>query len=171
MMKISLSRILQFDRALLIIILTCILLLITTVTSYVFTRNFRQNNETLTVQIAEIDAMTDGVIQMKGIVESVENRIGLSKTGGVVSTMEQILGTLNLKAKVIKPLTKKKMNDFTEENAEIEIQDIDLNGIVNLLYKIDTSPSPMKINSTAINATFEDPNRFILKFTVSLLTR
>ncbi len=170
-MRIAINRILQFDRALLSIIFLCILALITIITSYVFTRNFRSKNTTLTKQITEISSMTEGVIQMKHLVESREKKMGVSRTRGIVSTMEQILGTLSLKAKVIKPLNKKKLNEFMEENAEIEIQDIDLNSIVNLLYKIDTSPSPMKINSAAINATFEDPNRFILKFTVSLLTK
>jgi len=170
-MRIAINRILKFDRALLSIIVLCILALITTITSYVSTRNFQSNNNTLSKQISEISSMTEGVIQMKELVESREKKIGSSKARGIVSTMEQILGTLSLKAKVIKPLSKKKLTTFMEENAEIEIQDIDLNHIVNLLYKIDTSPSPMKINSAAINATFEDPDKFTLKFTVSLLTK
>ncbi len=170
-MRIAINRILQFDRALLSIIFLCILALITIITSYVFTRNFQGNNTALTKQITEISSMTEGVIKMKSLVDSRENKIRSSKAKGIVSAMEQILGTLSLKAKVIKPLSKKKLTPFMEENAEIEIQDIDLNHIVNLLYKIDTSPSPMKINSTSINATFEDPDKFILKFTVSLLTK
>lgn len=170
-MRIAINRILQFDKALLSIIFLCILALITIITSYVFTGNFQRNNTALTKQITEISSMTEGVIKMKSLVDSRENKIRSSKAKGIVSTMEQILGTLSLKAKVIKPLSKKKLTPFMEENAEIEIQDIDLNHIVNLLYKIDTSPSPMKINSTSINATFEDPDKFILKFTVSLLTK
>jgi spore cortex formation protein SpoVR/YcgB (stage V sporulation) len=135
-MRIAINRILQFDRVLLSMIFFCILALITIITSYVFTKNFQSNNNTLTKQITEISSMTKGVIQMKSLVESRENKIGLSKSKGIVSAMEQILETLRLEAKVIKPLSKKKTNEFMEENAEIEIQDIDLNHIVNLLYKI-----------------------------------
>jgi hypothetical protein len=47
----------------------------------------------------------------------------------------------------------------------------DLNSIVNLLYKIYISPVPMKIKSAAIKSTFEDPDKFIVKLTISLLSR
>ncbi len=85
--------------------------------------------------------------------------------------MEKILKSLGLEARVIRPMEKKKANEFAEENAELEIQGTDLNRIVNLLYKIETFPVPMKIKNAAIHTTFEDPDKFIVKLTISLLSK
>ncbi|MEK7308645.1 MAG: hypothetical protein AAB089_06215, partial [Nitrospirota bacterium] len=85
--------------------------------------------------------------------------------------LEQMLNSMGLKAKVIKPLEKKQVREFTEEDAEIEIENIDLNNIINLLYKIENSPVPMKIKTANIKTSFENPNVFILSLTASLISR
>ncbi len=119
----------------------------------------------------EIQAFAGDVIEIKSFVESKEKKIGLRKSSGVVSTLEQVLKNIGLKAKKIKPLNKKKVDVFTEDNAELEIENTDLNSIVNLLYKIENSRVPLKIKTAAIKTTFENPDKFILKLTVSLLSK
>jgi len=145
--------------------------LIFTITTFVFTGNHKVQNKSLQDQITELQTLSENVISLKSEVDSKEKRIRSSRTKGAVSALEQILKALGLKAAAIKPLEKKKINDFMEEKAELEIQDTDLNRIVNLLYKIDNAPSPMKINSASIKTTFEDPDKFVLKLSVSLLSK
>jgi hypothetical protein len=134
-------------------------------------KNTEGKNNQLKTRFNEIESLTDEVIQIKTIVESKEKKIGLRKSGGIVSSLEQVLKKLGLAANVIKPLGNKKVSVFMEENAELEILNIDLNSIVNLLYKIENSPVPMKIKNASINTTFENPDKFILKLTISLLSK
>jgi len=118
-----------------------------------------------------MQSLSGNVNQIKAIVESKESKMGLKKTSGIVSALEQILKTHGLEAKVIKPTGKTKIDEFTEDNAELEIESTDLNSIVNLLYKIDVSPVPLKIKTASVRSTFEDPDKFTLKLTVSLMSR
>ena len=83
----------------------------------------------------------------------------------------QTLKSLGLTAKTIKPLDKKKVFEYLEENAELELENADLNQIVNLLYKIETSSIPIKIKSTSMRTSFEDPDKFTLKIMLALIAR
>jgi len=166
-----LQKILFFDRTLLVLSVAVIVIASTAIILSIYTATLERQNTTLRSRVAELQSMTGGVAALKSTVESKMRKIGLTKTGGVVPVMEQLLNSLGIKAKAIKPLEKNKVKDYMEEDAELEIQGTDLNTIVNLLYKIDNSPIPLKVKTSAIRTTFEDPDKFILKLTVSLLSK
>jgi hypothetical protein len=170
-MNVSIRKLLSFDRTTLTLVILIIAALLFVIVSFAYTGKSRSANAALRTQISEMQSLSQGVVTLRNLVESRERKISLSKTSGVVSAMEQILEILGLEANVIKPLEKKKVNGFMEENAEIEIGSTDLNSIVNFLYKIETSPVPLKIKSTTMKTTFENPDRFILQLTVSLLSK
>lgn len=111
------------------------------------------------------------MIQIKDIAESKERKIGLTKITGAFPALQQLLDSLELKAKAIKPLEKKKIKEFTEEDAELEIEGINLNQIVNLLYRIENSPFPLKVKNAAMKTAFENQNVFILNITASLISK
>ncbi len=159
------------DKSITALLLAAVVALVFTITTSVYVKNLERENGALRAQLTEIASLAGDAARIKSTVESKEKKIGLRKTKGIVSTLEQTLGSLGLKASVIRPLEKKKVNVFTENNAELEIRGTDLNSIVNLLYRIENSPLPMKIKNAEIKTTFEDPDKFILKLTVSLLTR
>jgi hypothetical protein len=164
-------KILFFDKTISILtVLSLITIVIIMITS-IYSNEAKTDNESLRRQLKEINSLASGVINIKGFVESKEKKIGLRKTKGVVSTMQQTLKSLGMKAKTIKPLDKKRVLEYLEENAELEIEDADLNHIVNLLYKIETSPIPIKIKSTSMKTSFEDPDKFTLKIMLALITK
>jgi hypothetical protein len=170
MMK-PIQKILFFDRVVLILSLAAVIAVISTVIASVYTKGIERSNNTLRSRISELQSLQGELAGIKGVVESKERKIGLTRTGGIVPTLEQTLGSLGLKAKVIKPLEKNKVKEYVEEDAEVEIQDTDLNSIVNLLYKIDNSPAPMKVKNAVIRTAFEHPDKLILKMTVSLISK
>ena len=170
-MSLISRKIFFLSKTTVVLILLIAAALIFTIATSVFTGTYKEENISLKDQLTELEAISENVITLKRDVDSIEKKIRSSRTKGAVSALEQVLKTLGLKAAAIKPLEKKKIDEFMEEKAELEIRDTDLNSIVNLLYKIDISPSPMKINSAAIKTTFEDPDKFVLKLSVSLLSR
>jgi hypothetical protein len=170
MMK-HVQKVLFFDRAVLILSVLIVITVVFTVVTSVYTKGVGQANNTLKSQIAQLQSHSEELAGIKSLVESREKKIGLTKTGGIVPTLEQTFESLGMKAKVIKPLEKNKVREYVEEDAEIEIQNLDLNSVVNLFYKIDSSPAPMKIKNAVLKTAFEDPNKFILKMTVSLISR
>ncbi|HBH62324.1 MAG TPA: hypothetical protein DDX85_11435 [Nitrospiraceae bacterium] len=170
-MKTRARNILLYDKTILVLSFAILLALILTIMSVMYSRNLEGKNEQLRDRLSEMRSMSGDVLQIKAAVESKETKIGLKKASGIVSALEQILSTHGLEAKVIKPLGKTKVDEFTEDSAELEIESTDLNSIVNLLYKIDISPVPLKIKTVSVRSTFEDPDKFILKLTVSLMSR
>jgi len=170
-MKTRIRNILLYDKAILVLSFAILLTIILTVMSVMYARNFEGRNDQLRSQLAAMQSLSGNVSLIKAVVESKETKIGLKKASGIVSALEQILKTHGLEAKVIKPTAKTKIDEYTEDNAEIEIESTDLNNIVNLLYKIDISPLPLKIKTASVRSTFEDPDKFTLKLTVSLMSR
>lgn len=136
-----------------------------------YTERQDKANDQLRSRLQEMQSLRDEAAAVKDIVSSREKKIGLTKTGGIVPALEGILRSLGMKAQVMKPLQKAKIREFTEEDAELEIQGTDLNSIVNLLFRIDTSPAPMKIKNASVRTSFEDPDKFILRLTVSLISK
>jgi hypothetical protein len=170
-MKISITNRLYFDKTLIVLTVAALAAAIFIVMSFIYAGNTERKNSQLNAQLADIQSIAGKIVRIRTIVGSKEKKIGLKKSMGVVSTLEQVLNGLGLEAQVIRPLDKTRINEFIEENAELEIQNTDLNSIVNLLYKIDRSPFPMKIKNAAIETTFQDPDKFILKLTISLMSR
>jgi hypothetical protein len=170
-LKLRIDKTILSDRYLFIITIASVTLIIYILITYISINNVEKENKRLIVQLDEMQRLQKDLIKVKDIVESKEKKIGLSRVSSVISTLEQMLNGLGLKAKVIKPLEKRRLKEFTEENAELTIEGIDLNAIVNLLYKIENSPVPMKIKSTKMRTRFEDPDIFDLNLMVALITR
>ncbi len=170
-MKPLISKIIFSDRYTLTIVTAAILIAIFTVITSISVNNFERKNEDLKSQLKEMQMFREELIHIKDIVKLKEKKIGLTKVSSIVSALEQTLTSLGLEAKVIKPLEKKRIKGFTEEDAELQIENIDLNKVVNLLYKIENSSVPIKIESFTIKTTFENPDIFILNLTASLISK
>ncbi len=168
-MKLLISKIILSDRYTLITAALVLLLAVFTFITFISANNLKSENEGLNAQLKEMEMLGEGFFHIKYMIESKEKKIGLTNVSGVVPALEQMLNSMGLEAKIIKPLEKKKIKRFTEEDAELQIENIDLNEIVNLLYKIENSPVPMKIKTAHIKTTFENPNVFILSMTASLI--
>ncbi|MDH4028417.1 MAG: hypothetical protein OEU95_06285 [Nitrospirota bacterium] len=168
-MKNLLKKISLLDRSTMVLIAVVLLAMACNIILFILAGDIEKKNVSSSPRIAEMRSLANETLQIKDIVEAKEKKIFAGRSGGVVSTLEQILKDHGLKAQVIKPLDKKKTDGFTEEGAELEIQGADLNSIVNLLYTIENSPAPMKITYADVKTMFEDPDKFILKLTVSLL--
>ncbi|GBE05519.1 hypothetical protein BMS3Abin10_01151 [bacterium BMS3Abin10] len=170
-MKPVIGKIILSDKYTLIPAAAAVLIVVFTVITFASSNALEKNNENLAVQLSEMTSLKEELIYMRDIVRSQEKKIGLTEVSGVVSALEQLLNSLGVDAKVIKPLAKTSVKEYREEDAELEIENIDLNTMVNLLYKIENSPVPMKIKNADIRTTFKDPDKFILKLTASLISK
>lgn len=170
-MELNLRKIIFSDRY--TIIITALIILLATLTCITFfsASKFEKKNKELKTELKEMQILREDFVHIKDFVESKEKKIGLTKTGSAVSTLEQLLNSLGLKAKVMKPLEKKRLKEFTEEDTELEIEGIDLNTTVNLLYRIENSPAPLKVRRATLKTTFENPDVFILSMTASLISK
>ncbi len=165
------DKIIYSDRVLITVIAIIIAVSAFTFSVYLYSKNLEGKNSSLIGQLAELETLNKDISLVNSVVDSKERKIGLTKVTGAVPALQQLLDSLGLKAKVIRSLDRRKLQEFTEEDAELVLEVIDLNAIVNLLYKMENSPFPLKIKNSAIKATFENPNVFILSITASLISK
>ena len=147
------------------------LLTVFAIALFIHAGRIERNNASLKTQLSEMESLKAEVLKIKGMVQSQERKIGVVKAAGAVSSLEQTLTGIGLKAKAIKPSGIKKAEGFIEEDAEMVIEGVDLNKIINLLYKIEHSPLPLKVKTADIKTTFENPNLFVLTLTASIISK
>jgi general secretion pathway protein M len=85
-----------------------------------------------------------------------------------VAILEQagITGTGSMQ---IKPLPRQESNGVIQEGAEIRLQGLSLNELVNLLYQLENQAKPVVVNKTVVRSRFSEPARLDLVLTLSLL--
>jgi hypothetical protein len=165
------KKVLYFDKVISAMAVLSLAMIVAIIITSVYANETKAGNDTLMRQLKEIRSLAGGVTDIKDFVESRERKIGQGKTGGVVSTMQQTLESLDMKAKTLKPLDNRKVLEYLEENVELEIDGTDLNHIVNMLYKIESSPVPIKIKNASMKTSFEDPDKFNIKIILALITK
>lgn len=159
------------DRTLMVLVSAILIIGISTAASFIYAGSIRVDNSRLETQLSRMITDSAEIIRLNAEVRAKEKKAATGRSAAAVSVLEQILKELGIEARAIRPLGKNKINGFTEENTELEIKGTDLNRAVNLLYRITNSGVPMKIKSSSIKTTFEDPDKFIIKLTVSRISK
>ena len=118
-MKDMVKKVLYFDKTILVLTVLSLIAIVTIIVTSIYANETKAGNDSLRRQLKEINTLADGVIDIKGFVESKERKIGLRKTRGVVSTMQQTLKSLGLKAKTIKPDERKTCSMFSVADATV----------------------------------------------------
>ncbi len=105
--------------------------------------------------------------------EEYKSKIDISNYKGALHVIEEITKSLAIKEKVssLKPGDQKRVGDYIEETAFLRIDNLDLNSIVGLLYKIDTLPACLLIKTFKLKKDFEAQNSFDLSMDISFIKR
>ncbi|MCX7913029.1 MAG: hypothetical protein N2511_00435 [Thermodesulfovibrionales bacterium] len=104
-------------------------------------------------------------------VSFLESKISNPQAGGITNVINEIASPLGIKNKVksIKNVTNRQLKEgFSEETADIVIEKITLNELINIYYKIQDMPTILSIKKTNIKKTFESPQLLDLEITLSL---
>jgi hypothetical protein len=165
------KRLIFFDKATTVITLAIIACLILAISTFIHSAHVREEIETLKSSISGIQSKSPELIRIKSIVDLREKKMERNKSRGIIAILEQTMKDLNLHANALKPMEKKKVIDLFENNAELIIESIDLNSIVNLLYRIENSTEPLKIKKASIKTTFENTDKFRLELILSLMSK
>lgn len=83
----------------------------------------------------------------------------------------KIIEDTGIKGKSIKitPLKGEERNGFTEDAADIRIDGLTFNEVVNLLYRLEKGSRPLVIKKCNLRVRFDDPSRCDLALIMALL--
>ena len=86
-------------------------------------------------------------------------------------TPAKIIEEIGIRGKGVKitPLKGEERNGVIEDAADVRIEGVTANEMVNLIYRLEKGSRPMAVKKANLRVRFDDPSRFDLTMTIALL--
>lgn len=119
----------------------------------------------------ELSRLSAEYRSLAGSVSAVESKRSLSKVTGIVQAVDEVFQSIGLRQKVksVKLISTRDLNDAVEEDAEVLVEKVDMNELVNIFYWIDSAPMVLAVKSTNIKTSFDTPERLNASLTLSFI--
>jgi len=137
-------------------------------------RSAKKELDTWKTKQKELSALSEEYKSLKGGIDPIEQRSTLSQITGVAFAMDTISSSLGLKGKIksVKAVGSRGIpGPMTEESAEVGIEKVSLNELVNLFYKITDAPMMLSVKRVTVKKSFENPELLDVSMTLALFTR
>ncbi len=134
--------------------------------------SLKRENRDLKSRLQEITALKGEYHALKTTVVSFEARKPLIKVEGIVQAVDEVFRSLGLSRKVksVKPMGLREKKFASEEEAEVVVEKVTMNEMINILYMIENTPMALSIKKTSIKTSFDSPTLLNLTLTVGLIT-
>jgi len=161
---------LRTDRRLLIsaaavVILAVSVLLVTTSLS------LKKEGSALRSQKEEMLLLRGDFLELSKKISAVEGKKSLIKVEGIIPAIDEIFRSTGLtqKVKSVKPTATRDKKHSIEEEADVEVEKVNMNELVNVLYRLENAPMVLLIKKTRLKTSFEDPSLLNITMTVGLV--
>ena len=127
----------------------------------------------LKTRFTEFSILSAEYRSLKEQVGSIEQKRFLTKTSGIAQALDDAFLSLGVKGKMksIKGIGGREIEgQLNEETAEVQMEKINLNELVNIFYKLENAPLLISIQKVALKKSFEKPELLDVTITVSLFT-
>ncbi|MGE5893251.1 MAG: hypothetical protein ACM34I_04285 [bacterium] len=110
---------------------------------------------------------------MRSHVDRVEHRIGLSKAESITIAVENLFGGMGLKRnlKSVKPFGGGTSEQYEIQEAEITVDKLTLNELVNVLHAVYTVPAGLFVTSAEFKRDFSERSRINARISLKLIGR
>ena len=102
---------------------------------------------------------------------SADQLVGRMATLRPDDTPARIIEEIGIRGKGVKiaPLKGEERSGVVEEAADVRIEGLTSNEMVNLIYRLEKGSRPLTIKKANLRVRFDDPTRFDLALTIALL--
>jgi general secretion pathway protein M len=162
---------LKVDRRL-IVSSGIVFLFVLSLVSFEVSLSVKKERSALRSQEEELLALASQYEGLKRAVDSVEGKKSLTKVAGIVQAVDEVFGSLGLNEKVksVKSAGTKEKKYATEEEADVSVEKVSMNEMMNILYKIENAPMILSVKRTSIKSSFDDPSLLNITMTIGLIT-
>jgi hypothetical protein len=131
----------------------------------------RRELKILKEQRKEMLMLKNEFLSLKQKIDAVEGKKNLSNVQGVVQAIDDVFLPIGLKDKIktVKSTGRREIKDEFEEEADLQIEKVNMNEMINILYKIENSPMVLTIRRIAMKKSFENPELLNIEITLSFL--
>jgi hypothetical protein len=140
----------------------------------------REKLASLSAAHEEMLSLKDEFLSLERRIKAVQGRKGLGRARGIVHAVDEIFEPLGLKGKVksVKPISTVSRAPIAsgdvsiegrEEKAEVAVDGVSMNEMVNFLYSIENAPMLLVTRKVDIKPSFEDPRLLDVSMTISFI--
>ena len=152
-------------------LLLCFYLLI--IPLYLFDKKAEKELSALKVRLNGFYALSNEYNNLKVHISNIENKKSLSKIDSIIHALDEVFLPLGIKGKIksVKNLEERETEGrMNEKNAEVMLEQVSLNELVNIFYKIENVPMLLKINKVSIEKSFAFPELLDISMNIPLFT-
>ncbi len=131
----------------------------------------RRELKLLKEQRKEMLGLKDEFLSLSQRVTAVEGKKNLTNVQGVVQAVDDVFSSAGLKDKLksVKSAGKREVKDGFEEEADISIEKVSMNEMVNIFYRIENAPMILTIKKATVKKSFENPELLNISLVLSFL--
>jgi general secretion pathway protein M len=131
----------------------------------------RRDLKLLKEQRNEMLGLRDEFLSLRQRVTAVEGKKNLTNVQGIVQAVDDVFSSAGLKDKLktVKSAGKREVRDGFEEEADISIEKVSMNEMVNIFYRIENAPMILTIKKATIKKSFENPELLNISLVLSFL--
>lgn len=149
--------------------LALIFLIILIIPLFIFEISLKSSLDLHKQKHKDLIGLSNDYRALKEKVESAEKKAAISGSAGVATTVNDISASLGIKGKIksVKGISNRQLKgNISEEAAEVSVEKVSMNELINILYKIETIPVVLSVKKITIKKSFEKPD--LLDVTISL---
>lgn len=127
--------------------------------------------ELLKDQRIKMISLCNEYLYKKQRVELSENKKNITNIKSLLQAVDELFQYAGLKNKLksVKTVGLRETKEGAVEEADINVEGINMNELVNILYRIENSPMTLVIKKATIKKSFENPELLNLSITLSFL--
>lgn len=125
----------------------------------------------LSADLKEMVLLRQEFLDLKARVDAVEAKKGLSKVEGIVQAVDEVFRSMGLaqKLKSVKSVGTSEKPWTIEEEAEVQVEKVNMNELTNILYKMENAQMILSIKKATLKTTFDNPSLLNMSMTVALV--
>ncbi|MEW6587210.1 MAG: hypothetical protein AB1442_16565 [Nitrospirota bacterium] len=104
-------------------------------------------------------------------VDAVENKKSLSGSQGVAQAVDEVFLSIGLKDKLktLKSTGKREVTEGFEEDADLYVEKVTMNEMVNIFYKIQSAPMILSVKRVTVKKAFDNHELLNISLGISFL--
>lgn len=160
----------RFDRKA-VIFLGLALLFVLCIVLFKVSLSLRKERDNLKAQQKEMLLLVNDYASLKYAVDIVEGKKSLSQVQGIVQAVDEVFRSmgLNQKVKSVKSTGAREQKYASEEEAEVSVEKVSMNEMVNIFYRIENAPMILSVRKASIRTSFDNPSLMNITMTIGLI--
>jgi general secretion pathway protein M len=124
-------------------------------------------------QRKEMMILSNEFMSLRQRLQAVEGKKDISNVQGIIQAVDEIFSSLGLrdKVKTVKPAGKKETKDGFEEEADVFIEKVSMNQMLNIFHRIENAPIILTVERATIKKSFENPELLNVTLVLSFLKK